>query len=96
MNGIHEKAVERPLVSVIIVNWNGKEYLDDCLSSLKIQSYRDYEVILVDNCSSDDSIAFVNIYYQDFVHIINFPKIKDLPEGITPASRRQKGGILLC
>lgn len=91
MNGIHEKAVESPLVSVIIVNWNGKEYLDDCLSSLKIQSYRDYEVILVDNCSSDDSIAFVNLYYQDFVHIIKLPENKGFAGGNNAGITASKG-----
>lgn len=45
-----------PLVSVIIVNFNGREYLEDCLSSLKRTSYENKEIILVDNGSSDDSI----------------------------------------
>ena len=72
---------EKPLVSVIIVNWNGKEYLNDCLSSLKKQSFRDFEVILVDNGSTDDSIDFVNRYYQDFVHIIQIPKNKGFAGG---------------
>ncbi|MGD8585899.1 MAG: glycosyltransferase family 2 protein [Chloroflexota bacterium] len=46
-------------VSVIIPNWNGCHHLDTCLSSLEEQTYADHEVILVDNASSDDSVAFV-------------------------------------
>lgn len=44
-------------VSVVIVNWNGAALLDDCLSSLASQTFRDFELILVDNGSSDDSVA---------------------------------------
>jgi GT2 family glycosyltransferase len=46
----------RPRVSVIIVNWNGAEDLRVCLPSLLSQSLRPLEIIVVDNCSSDDSV----------------------------------------
>lgn len=46
-----------PAVSVIIVNFNGERLLDDCLTSLKEQLYRDFEVIFVDNASKDNSCA---------------------------------------
>lgn len=48
-----------PLVSIIIVNWNGRALLDECLLSLDIQTYRNFEIIFVDNGSQDDSLAFV-------------------------------------
>ena len=51
------------MISVIIVNYNGKKWLEKCLNSIFDQTYRDYEVILVDNNSSDDSIDFVNNRY---------------------------------
>lgn len=44
-----------PTVSVIIVNWNGKNLLPDCLASLKDQTFKDFEVIVVDNASTDGS-----------------------------------------
>ncbi len=43
------------LVSVIIVNWNRCDLLRSCLCSLSRQSFRDFEVILVDNGSTDGS-----------------------------------------
>src|SRR3989344_2413669 len=45
--------------AVIIVNWNGKHLLKDCLPSLKKQTYKHFETIVVDNDSSDGSVAFV-------------------------------------
>lgn len=48
-----------PEVSVIIANWNGKHLLDDCLEAMRRQTFRDFEVILVDNGSSDGSVDYV-------------------------------------
>lgn len=42
--------------AVVIPNYNGIQYLADCLNSLKNQSVRDFDVIVVDDCSTDDSI----------------------------------------
>src|SRR5437667_3623629 len=44
-----------PLVSVIVVNWNGAGELEICLPTLLAQSYRPLEIIVVDNGSADDS-----------------------------------------
>lgn len=54
-------------VSVIIVNWNGRKFLSECLSSLYNQEYKNIEVIFVDNNSSDNSVEYVKK---------NFPKTK--------------------
>jgi GT2 family glycosyltransferase len=53
----------KPAVSIIIVNWNGLVHLPDCLDSLAAQTFRDFEVILVDNASTDGSATFVNERY---------------------------------
>ncbi len=52
-------SVDRPLVSVIIPNWNGAHHLPDCLDSLGRQSYRHFETIVVDNGSTDASLALL-------------------------------------
>lgn len=49
-----------PHVSIIIVNWNGKTFLQDCLGALREQTYRKFEIILVDNASKDDSVVYVS------------------------------------
>lgn len=46
-------------VSVVIPNWNGKEILGSCLESLYRQEYDDFATIVVDNGSTDGSVAFV-------------------------------------
>jgi GT2 family glycosyltransferase len=54
-----------PRVSVIIPNWNGQRYLPVCLEALRRQSYGSHEVILVDNASGDDSIAYTRAAYPE-------------------------------
>ena len=48
-----------PLVSIVIPHWNGRHHLDDCLNALRRQTFTDFEVILVDNGSTDGSQAYV-------------------------------------
>ena len=50
-------------VSVIIPNYNGKKYLKDCLDAMENQSFRDFEVLLVDNGSEDGSREYVRSVY---------------------------------
>lgn len=52
-------------VSIIILNYNGKQYLDDCLSSVLKQSYSNFEVIFFDNNSEDDSISYIKNNFAD-------------------------------
>ena len=50
-------------VSVVIVNWNGKRFLKECLDSVFSQTYKDFEVVFVDNGSADGSVEFVRQAY---------------------------------
>lgn len=59
--------------AVIIVNWNGRGYLNECLTSVFHQTYPDYDVILVDNGSADESVEFVKKNYPK-VNIIKLDR----------------------
>lgn len=62
---------KNPFVSVIIVNFNGETDLEECLPSVLKQNCPDFEVILVDNNSSDDSVRFVRKNYPSIRIIQN-------------------------
>lgn len=52
-------------VTIIIPNYNGKHFLQPCLESLSNQSCRDFEILVVDNHSTDGSIEFLNEHYPE-------------------------------
>ena len=72
-------------VSVVIPNYNGIAFLDSVLASLEGQTLKNFEVIFVDNGSSDGSCSFVAGNYP-WVHIIELPEnygfCKAVNEGI--------------
>src|SRR5262245_10578713 len=51
----YRRMSDRPLISVIVVNWNGLRLLDECFGSLAKQTWPNKEFILVDNGSTDGS-----------------------------------------
>lgn len=57
--GRGETDLPEPLFSIIIANWNGERFLKKCLSSIRAQGFKDFEVILVDNGSVDNSLKLV-------------------------------------
>jgi GT2 family glycosyltransferase len=50
---------EHPLISVVVLNWNGTPFVEQCLASVIAQTYTPLEIIVVDNASSDGSIDLV-------------------------------------
>jgi len=60
-----------PFVSVVIPNWNGKKHLEVCLLSLMAQTHTNFEIIIVDNGSSDQSVEFVKKNYSSVKLISN-------------------------
>ncbi|MEK6732449.1 MAG: glycosyltransferase family 2 protein [Candidatus Omnitrophota bacterium] len=82
--------MKNPLVSVIVVNWNGKGYLDACLSSLKSQSFSDIEIVVVDNGSVDGSIEFIEKKYSD-IRVIKNIKNYGFATGNNIGIRASKG-----
>jgi GT2 family glycosyltransferase len=62
-----------PLFSVIILNWNGRRLLEECLDSVLEQTFRDFEVIVVDNGSTDGSVAWLEERWGDAVRTVALP-----------------------
>lgn len=73
--------------TIIIICWNNKKFLEDCLNSVKEQVYKKYEVILSDNNSNDGSVEFVKKNYK-FVKIIENGKNYGFAEGNNIAMRQ--------
>jgi GT2 family glycosyltransferase len=95
MYGLDDDMMEDlPLVSIIIVNYNGQFYLEKCLSSLTKSNYQRFEVILVDNNSTDSSVEFVQKNYP-FVNIIKLDKNYGFAEPNNMGAKNARGELLL-
>lgn len=76
-------------VSIVIPNWNGKEFLKKCLPSIKKQSFKGFEVIIIDNGSTDGSLEYIRRYYTSY-------KVISLKENIGFAPAVNLGIIEAC
>ncbi len=65
-----ERMEYTPLISVIVPVYNAEQYLDECIESILKQTYRNLEIILVDDGSHDNSPAICDSY------AVEYPKIK--------------------
>lgn len=82
------------MVSIIIVNYNGKTHLEKCLQSLMEIKYAQYEVIIVDNNSTDGSVELVQTEYPK-VKIIKLDKNYGFAEPNNIGAKNAEGEFLL-
>ncbi|MGD2079226.1 MAG: glycosyltransferase family 2 protein, partial [Chloroflexota bacterium] len=52
-------ATEHPSVTILILNWNGRQVVPRCLSALEALDYPDLRIVVADNGSADDSLAYI-------------------------------------
>jgi GT2 family glycosyltransferase len=65
------KDLESPLISVVVLNWNGDHIVEECLMSLRTQSYHPVEIIVVDNASTDKSADLIKRGFPEVKLIVN-------------------------
>lgn len=57
---------ENPAVSVIIPLYNAEKYIGECLTSIVNQTFQDFEIVIADDCSTDNSRAVVENFFANF------------------------------
>jgi len=77
----------KPLVSIIIINYNGYYLLKNCLNSILKNSYNNYEIIIADNGSTDNSLQKIKIDFKDYLNKI---KLLNLKKNLGPSLARNK------
>mgnify|MGYP000055254657 CR=1 FL=1 len=73
-----------PSVAIVILNWNGKVFLEKFLPSVLASTYLNKRIIVADNASTDDSLSFLNIHYPE-VEIIIHAKNEGFAKGYNDA-----------
>jgi len=83
-----------PLVSIVIPHWNHREVLADCLQSLQKTEYDPLEIIVVDNHSEDDSVAYVREHFPE-VHLVENKENRGFAGGCNDGAARAQGEYIL-
>lgn len=58
-------------INVIILNWNGKKFMAECLDSVRKQTYPDIRITVVDNASTDGSVEYLRKEYPEVDLLVN-------------------------
>ena len=83
------------MISIIIANHNRKDFLKKCLDSVSGQGFKDIEIIVIDNASTDDSVEMTATYHPEVRLIRNARNLlfcKAYNQGIDAA----QGNFILC
>ena len=89
-----QERYDSPLISIIIVNFNGLRFLEPCLSSLTTQSFRNFEIIIVDNHSSDGSARYLREHFP-LITLIETVKNLGFAGGTNTGIRASHGDFIL-
>ena len=74
-------------VAIVILNWNGRKYLEQFLPSVFASTFEKFEVIIADNGSTDDSLLFLQSYYPE-IRIITFSENLGFAKGYNEALKQ--------
>ena len=77
-------------VSVVVPNWNGRDLLDRCLESVRAQTVRDLEIIVVDNGSTDGSCEHLRQHHPD-VRVVPLAENQGFAGGVNAGIRVARG-----
>ncbi|MDD3012977.1 MAG: glycosyltransferase [Candidatus Gastranaerophilales bacterium] len=60
-----KQLLKLPLVSLVVTNYNYSEFIEDCVKGILNQTYQNLECIIVDDCSTDDSVAKIEKFIKN-------------------------------
>ena len=88
-------ANHNPLVSIVILNYNGARFIDDCLRAVLADSYSPKEILLVDNASRDDSLQMALGYQCEGVTVVANTKNYGFPRGCNEGIALARGEVIV-
>ena len=85
-----------PRVSIVLPVYNGSKYIRESLDSIVNQTYKDWELIIVNDCSTDNTLSIVEEYVikDERIKVINNEENQKLPKSLNIGFRLTKGEYL--
>lgn len=80
-------------ISIIVPVYNGKDFLDQCLQSLLDQTFQNFEILIVDDCSTDNSSKIIKYYANrdERIKVIQHPINRGLPAALNSGIEVSRG-----
>jgi glycosyltransferase involved in cell wall biosynthesis len=88
-----DDALQRPAISVVLPTRNGARYLDQAIESIALQTFADWELIVVDDASSDDTPSKIEAWCSrdDRIRALRLDENRKLPGALNEGFRRAAG-----
>ena len=83
-----------PRASVIVPNYNGLRYLPTCFDALRRQTLRDFEIIMVDDASNDDSVSWTCAHFPE-VRLVTLARNSGMAAACNAGAAAAEGDILV-
>jgi GT2 family glycosyltransferase len=77
----------KPRVTIVIPNWNGQEHLAECFAALAAQQLDAFRVLLIDNASTDESVAWMREHHPD-IEVVQMPENGGFSYAVNEGIRR--------
>jgi len=87
------KSHNTPLVSIVTIVYNGEKYIEKCIQSVRDQTYKNIEYIIIDGGSKDATISIIN-KYKDTVNVIVSEKDNGISDAFNKGIARCTGRII--
>ena len=88
--------MKTPLVSVIVPLYNYQQYIGDCIQSIKNQNYSNYELIVIDDCSTDKSFKRAKKHECGNIHVIQTDKNRGYSHAKNEGIIMSNGELITC
>ncbi len=82
---------KNPFFSIVMSVYNGKEYIDQCIQSILDQNFTDFECIIIDDASTDNSLDLLQKYTDKRIKIVKNEKNLGLPCSLNKGIKRAIG-----
>ncbi len=90
---IKKNLYSRPLISVIVATYNSEKHLEQCLQSILKQTYQNFEIIVIDNQSTDKTLNIIK-KYEKFIDIWISERDKGIFHAMNKGIKISKGKII--
>jgi len=90
--------VDNPKVSIIIPVFNGENFIENCLNSVANQTYRNFEVLIINDGSTDSSLSTIEKWISENASLVNVQVFSTANSGVSSARntgiQKSKGGYI--